>query len=126
MRRLAWPLVAALALVVAGCLNWLKYEFSPEELAYDIPAAGSGAPSSFPDVSCAQSPTVCAAAGTRDSACHVVLTDAGRNLLGTLAQDFNSPFNVIGVAHLKVHSGDAVPSGKIDLFVQPVISFGLP
>ncbi len=66
------------------------------------------------------------APGTADSECDVQLTDAGQNALAILAKDYRTPFNVIVVAHVIVHAGDALPAGTIDVFVQPVLAFGIP
>jgi hypothetical protein len=63
------------------------------------------------------------AVGTEDSKCDVALDPAGIQALSTLAADYRTPFNVLVVAHMTVKSGDPVPAGKIDLFVQPAIAF---
>jgi hypothetical protein len=47
-------------------------------------------------------------------------------VLSILAKDYRTPFNVIAVAHVILHAGEAVPAGMIDLFVQPVLAFGIP
>jgi hypothetical protein len=66
------------------------------------------------------------AAGTQDAECDVALTDAGRAALATFAKSYMTPFTVIVVAHLTVHAGDAIPAGSLDVYVQPVIAFGIP
>lgn len=53
----------------------------------------------------------------------VALTDAGKASFGVFAKSFKTPFDVIAVAHVVVHGGEPVPSGHIDLFVQPTIAF---
>jgi len=63
------------------------------------------------------------AAGTQDGACDMPLTDSGTAALGALAKDYRTPFNVLVVAHVTVHAGDPLPSGKLDLFIQPVVAF---
>jgi hypothetical protein len=60
-----------------------------------------------------------------DTACSLALTEAGKSLFATLAKDFKTPFNIIVVGHLSVAGGSAFPSGKLDLFLQPVIGFHL-
>ena len=57
------------------------------------------------------------------SAQDVALSDAGKNSLGTFARSFKTPFNVLAVAQIIVHGGDPIPSGRIDLFVQPTVAF---
>jgi hypothetical protein len=66
------------------------------------------------------------AAGTRDSACGVALTDDGVHALALLAKEYRTPFNVIAVAHVIAHAGDPLPAGKLDLVVQPVLLFSIP
>jgi hypothetical protein len=66
------------------------------------------------------------AAGTQESECDVPLTAAGQNALGILARDYRTPFNVLVVAHVVAHAGEQLPAGKLDLYVQPVIAFGIP
>lgn len=80
-----------------------------------IPAGAN--PSALPD--CTKPATSAA------TACNLQMTPAGQMLLATLAKDLKSPFNVIIVGHLTINAGDAIPSGAIDLFVQPVIGFHL-
>ncbi len=63
------------------------------------------------------------APGTQDARCDLPLDDAGVQALGALAKDYRTPFNVLVVSHLTVHAGDPVPSGKLDLFLQPVVAF---
>lgn len=65
------------------------------------------------------------AAGTQASACDMPLTDDGKNALGVLAREVRTPFNFIIGAAIVVRGGQAVPAGKIDFFVQPVLSFVL-
>jgi hypothetical protein len=73
-------------------------------------------------------PTACRAGtpGTQQSSCTMPLTEAGKAALGTFAKNYATPFNILVVAHLTVQSGQAVPAGKLDLFVQPQLSFGIP
>lgn len=66
------------------------------------------------------------AATDKETACDMQLTEDGKKLLATLAKDFKKPFNIIIVGHLTIAGGEAVPSGKIDLFLQPVIGFHIP
>jgi hypothetical protein len=63
--------------------------------------------------------------GTPNGACLMPLTDAGKMVLGRLAKDYKTPFNVIVSAHLVAHAGDPVPAGRLDIFVQPEIAFVL-
>jgi hypothetical protein len=63
------------------------------------------------------------AVGTEESKCDVALDPAGVQALSTLAADYRTPFQVLVVAHMTVKSGDPLPAGKIDLFVQPAIAF---
>src|SRR5437588_517410 len=60
-------------------------------------------------------------AGKLTSKTTLPLTEAGKQLLATLAKDYKTPFNVLAVIHHSVSSGQPVPSGKIDVFVQPEI-----
>lgn len=77
------------------------------------------APSAKPDC------TKGAATG-KDTACDLQLTDAGKSVLATLAKNIKTPFNIIVVGHLSVAGGEPLPSGDLDLFLQPVIGFHLP
>jgi hypothetical protein len=63
------------------------------------------------------------APGTADSKCDMPLTDAGKAALSALAKDYRTPFNVLVVAHVLVTGGEPVPAGKLDLFVQPTVTF---
>jgi hypothetical protein len=63
------------------------------------------------------------APGTADSKCDLPLTDAGKAELSTLAKDYRTPFNVLVVAHVRVQGGGPIPAGKLDLFVQPTVTF---
>ena len=54
------------------------------------------------------------------------LTDAGKSALGTLAKNYKTPFNVLAHIHVTVTAGQPVPSGKIDMFLEPEIAFGIP
>ncbi len=53
------------------------------------------------------------------------LTSTGTQLFETLAKTFQTPFNIIVVGHLTLSGGESFPSGKPDLFLQPVIGFHL-
>ena len=63
--------------------------------------------------------------GTQESACDMPLTDAGKNALGMFAKTYKTPFTVLIVTSLVVHGGEPVPAGKLDLSVQPELSFVL-
>ena len=63
--------------------------------------------------------------GTETSACDMPLTDAGKSALGNFAKNYKTPFNAIISTTLTVHAGEPVPAGKLDLFVQPELSFVL-
>ncbi len=74
----------------------------------------------------AATPTACVMGqpvGDKKSACKMKLTDAGRNALSVFAKDFKTNFEALLVAHIVVHSGDAIPAGKLNLSVQPVVAF---
>lgn len=65
------------------------------------------------------------AATSKETACDMQLTDAGKKLLETLAKSFKTPFSILVVGHLTIRGGDPMPGGKLDLFVEPVIAFHL-
>lgn len=64
-------------------------------------------------------------ATSKDTACDMQLTDAGKELLETLAKSFKTPFSILVVGHLTISGGQPLPGGKIDLFVEPVVGFHL-
>lgn len=63
--------------------------------------------------------------GTQASACDMPLTADGKNALAVFAREIRTPFNLIISATLTVRGGQSVPAGKIDFFLQPVLSFVL-
>jgi hypothetical protein len=58
--------------------------------------------------------------------CKMAITSEGGRALANRALDFRTPFALLVVAKIKASTGQAVPRGRIDLRVQPVISFTLP
>lgn len=64
--------------------------------------------------------------GTMDSACSVPLDKAGQDALAAFAKDYKTPFNVFVEATYTAKAGDPMPSGKLDLFVQPEIGYSIP
>jgi hypothetical protein len=64
-------------------------------------------------------------ATSKETACDMQLTDAGKELLETLAKSFQTPFSILVVGHLTASGGEPLPGGKVDLFVEPVIGFHL-
>jgi hypothetical protein len=66
-----------------------------------------------------------ATCNAQTASCDVQLTDAGRNVLGTLAKEVRTPFNVIVQAKIVVRGGEPIPANKLDIFLQPVIAFVL-
>ena len=88
--------------------------------------AGATRLGTLPSLPASRSPSCkSGAAGTRESACQLELTSDGKNVLGRLAKDYRNPFNVLVVARLVLRGGSPLPSGKLDLFVQPQIAFGI-
>jgi hypothetical protein len=61
--------------------------------------------------------------GTQAAYCDMPLSPDGQAALAMLAKSYQTPFNVLVVAHLEVHGGDPIPSGLLDLFVQPSLAF---
>lgn len=62
-------------------------------------------------------------AGQMDAYCDMAIDAAGQTALAMLAKDFRTPFNVLVVSHVTVKGGDPIPSGKLDLFLQPTVAF---
>jgi hypothetical protein len=61
--------------------------------------------------------------GKQDSYCDMPILPDGQAGLAMLAKDYKVPFNVLVVSHVAVKGGDPVPSGKLDLYLQPAVAF---
>lgn len=66
------------------------------------------------------------AAGTESSRCHMQLTEEGKSALALLAKEYKTVFNLLLVGKTTIRSGDPLPSGKLDLYIQPEIEFQIP
>lgn len=137
------PAVASSGVVNSVQVSAVRYWTAANSLKFDLPAielyvggqtamketdAGVTRLGTLPSIQRDPFKTACAAGtpGTKATACDMPLTDDGKRVLGTLARDFKTPFNVLLVAHLVLRGGDPFPSGELDLFVQPQIAFVIP
>jgi hypothetical protein len=87
---------------------------------------GSIAPLPAHSTSCADpadSDPKIATASKGMKACDVPLTSAGQTALGEFAKNYKTPFQIIVHTTLTASGGEPIPSGLIDLWVDPVVTF---
>lgn len=57
--------------------------------------------------------------------CDVKLTTQGELALGAFAKDYKTPFQFIAHTKLVAHGGDPLPTGTIDFYLRPTVSFSV-
>lgn len=65
------------------------------------------------------------AAPTGATVCDVKLTPAGELALSGFVKDYKTPFQLIAHAKLVAHAGDPLPTGTLNFFVRPTVSFSV-
>jgi hypothetical protein len=55
--------------------------------------------------------------------CDLQLSSAGEMALGNFVKNYQTPFQFIAHTRFTLHAGDPVPSGTLDFFVRPTVTF---
>jgi hypothetical protein len=62
-------------------------------------------------------------AAGRYAVCDLPLSSAGEMALGNFVKNYQTPFQFIAHTKFTLHAGDPLPSGTIDFFVRPTVTF---
>ena len=59
------------------------------------------------------------------SVCDIKLSDSGQAAMALFVKDYKTPFQFIAHTRIVAKGGDPLPSGTIDFFVRPTVSFSV-